>query len=63
MIYYFNDYQLPFDFILSYEESKEFDQQYEELKKTARAVRVFQMRDNIEEPIQEENEEEQTPSA
>ena len=35
MIYYFNDYQLPFDFILPYEDTKSFDEQYEELKKTA----------------------------
>lgn len=63
MIYYFNDYQLPFDFILPYEETKEFDLQYEELKRTAKAVKIYQVRDNIEEPIQEENEEEVTPSA
>jgi len=59
MIYYFNDYQLPFDFILPYEETKEFDRQYEELKKTARAVKVYQVRDNIEEPIKEEREDEE----
>jgi hypothetical protein len=25
LIYYFNDYSLPFDFILPYEDNKEFD--------------------------------------
>jgi len=56
MIYYFNDYQLPFDFILPYEDTQEFDEQYEELKRTARAVRVYQVKDNIEEVIEEEEE-------
>lgn len=60
MIYYFNDYLLPFDFILPYEDTKRFDEQYEELKKTALAVKVIQVRNDIEEVLEDdlENEEE-----
>lgn len=53
MIYYFNDYQLPFDFILPYEDSKEFDKEYEELKRTSKAVKIIQVKDDIEEAVEE----------
>ena len=58
LIYYFNDYLLPFDFILPYEDNKEFDLQYDELKKTAQAVRVHQMKNDMDEVIEEEKENE-----
>jgi hypothetical protein len=32
LIYYFNDYMLPYDFILPYEDTHLFDSQFEELK-------------------------------
>lgn len=41
MIYYFNDYFLPFDFILPYEDTTEFDRGYEELRRTASLVKVY----------------------
>ena len=40
LIYYFNDYHLPFEFLLPYEDTKTFDAQYEELKRTAALVKV-----------------------
>ena len=40
LIYYFNDYHLPFEFMLPYEDTKTFDMQYEELKRTAALVKV-----------------------
>ncbi len=56
MIYYFNDYQLPFDFILPYEDSREFDQEYEELKRISKVVKVLQVKDDIEEAVEEQKE-------
>ena len=35
MIYYFNEYHLPFEFFLPYEDTKTFDQEYDELKRMA----------------------------
>lgn len=54
MIYYFNDYYLPFDFILPYEDTTEFDMGYDELKRTASLVKVFQVKDDIEEVVEDE---------
>lgn len=53
MIYYFNDYFLPFDFILPYEE---FDKGYEELRKTASLVKVQLVKNDIEEVIEDQEE-------
>ena len=35
LVYYFNEYQLPFEFILPYEDTRTYDQQYQELKRMA----------------------------
>lgn len=51
LIYYFNEYQLPFEFILPYEDTKVYDQQYYELKKMASQVQVLIQRDDIEEDL------------
>jgi hypothetical protein len=40
LIYYFNDYQLPFEFILPYEDTNQFDIDYEEFKRTGDRVKV-----------------------
>ena len=40
LIYYFNDYHLPFEFLLNYEDTRNFDEQYEELKRMAARVKV-----------------------
>lgn len=56
MIYYFNDYFLPFDFILPYEDTSEFDKGYEELRKTASLVKVQLVKNDIEEVIEEQEE-------
>lgn len=51
LIYYFNDYHLPFEFVLPYEDTREFDRQYEELKKTAALVKVQIQKDRIDEDL------------
>ena len=40
LVYYFNDYHLPFEFILPYENTQAFDHEYDELKRTAALVKV-----------------------
>ncbi|CDW84381.1 UNKNOWN [Stylonychia lemnae] len=56
IIYYFNDYSLPFDFILPYEDTSEFDLDYEQLKNTAQLVKVLQVKNDIEEVLEDEKE-------
>ena len=51
LIYYFNDYHLPFEFMLPYEDTKTFDMQYEELKRTAALVKVQIQKDRIDEDL------------
>lgn len=51
LIYYFNDYHLPFEFLLPYEDTKTFDMQYEELKRTAALVKVQIQKDRIDEDL------------
>jgi hypothetical protein len=54
---------LPYDFILPYEDTSEFDKQYEELKKTAQLVKVYRMKNDMDEVIEEEKENDEDPSA
>jgi molybdenum cofactor biosynthesis enzyme MoaA len=51
LIYYFNEFQLPFEFFLPYEDTKTFDQQYEELKKVSAHVKVQIQKDDIDEDL------------
>jgi hypothetical protein len=51
MIYYFNEYQLPFEFFLPYEDTKQYDLEYEELKRMSSLVKVQIQRDAIDEDL------------
>ena len=53
LIYYFNDYLLPYDFILPYEDTEEFDKSYQDLKRNAK--KVYFAKDSLDEEIKEED--------
>ena len=52
LIYYFNDYLLPYDFILPYEDTEEFDKSYQDLKRNAK--KVYFAKVSLDEEIKEE---------
>ena len=52
MIYYFSEYQLPFDFVLAYEDTKEFDEEYELFKQETGELKVIQVKEDLWEEIE-----------